>query len=243
MQGWGGTRHIWRGVRSTAECWLRWLCGEHDEADSHLPTMQIWAVPESRKNDAKTSHHTTRNYPAGSMDTDHCSWEIPVLVFALLPNKTKATYRRFFSILKSAVNDRQSVLTPESWMIDFETAARNAWKETFPNTTIRGCFFHFTQCVWRKIQNCCATTEFRDNDSFHQLVRRAAVLPLVPSQRVEDVWFQALEDNDDNTAAVVRFKDYVTETWIEGLFEFWIEITLTMTAQEPPTQWKDSTTS
>ena len=87
------------------------------------------------------------------------------------------------------------------------------------------------------------TTEFRDNDSFHQLVRRAAVLPLVPSQRVEDVWFQALEGNDDNTAAVVRFKDYVTETWIEGLFEFWIEITLTMTAQEPPTQWKDSTTS
>ena len=151
MQGWGGTRHIWRGVRSTAECWLRWLCGEHDEADSHLPTMQIWAVPESRKNDAKTSHHTTRNYPAGSMDTDHCSWEIPVLVFALLPNKTKATYRRFFSILKSAVNDRQSVLTPESWMIDFETAARNAWKETFPKTTIRGCFFDFTQRVWRKV--------------------------------------------------------------------------------------------
>ena len=103
-------------------------------------------------------------------------------------------------------------------MIDFETAAV---KETLPNTTIRGCFFHFTQCVWRKIQNCCATTEFRDNDSFHQLVRRAAVLPLVPSQRVEDVWFQALEDNDDNTAAVVRFKDYVTETWIEGHFEFW----------------------
>ena len=126
------------------------------------------------------------------------------------------------------MNDRQSVLTPESWIIDFETAARNAVKETFSNTTIRGCFFHFirgcffhfTQCVWRKIQNCCATTEFRDNDSFHQLVRRAAVLPLVPSQRVEDVRFQALEDNDDNTAAVVRFKDYVTETWIEGLFEF-----------------------
>ena len=34
------------------------------------------------------------------------------------------------------------------------------------------------------------------------IVFATAVLPLVPSHRVEDVWFQALEDNDDNTAAV-----------------------------------------
>ena len=27
--------------------------------------------------------------------------------------------------------------------------------------------------------------------------------------------------NDDNTAAVVSFNDYMTETWIEGHFEFW----------------------
>ena len=71
------------------------------------------------------------------------------LVFALLPNKTEATTRRFFSILMSAENDRQSVLTPESWMIDFETAARSAVKETFPNATIRGCFFHPKPCVWK----------------------------------------------------------------------------------------------
>lgn len=73
------------------------------------------------------------------------------LVFALLPNKTEATYRRLFSLLKTAVNERHSVLTPESWMIDFEVAARNAVKDNFPNTTIRGCFFHYTQCIWRKV--------------------------------------------------------------------------------------------
>ncbi|XP_048764782.2 uncharacterized protein LOC125672628 [Ostrea edulis] len=106
-------------------------------------------------------------------------------------------------------------------MIDFEVAARNAVKDNFPNTTIRGCFFHYTQCIWRKVQNCGLTTEFRENEDFHRLVRRAAVLPLVPDHRVEDVWFQALEDNDDNTDAIMRFKDYVTETWVEGHLHLW----------------------
>ena len=133
-----------------------------------LPVLQFWAAPESRENRAKTSHHTKRTYPAGSMDTDPCSWEISFkrwqrwcrkphncvchwgksseivciinctciqwynsLLFAqlytlhadddetviplvsdILTNKTERTYRRFFSILKSAMNDRQSVLTP-----------------------------------------------------------------------------------------------------------------------------------
>ena len=27
--------------------------------------------------------------------------------------------------------------------------------------------------------------------------------------------------NDDHTAAVLSFNDYVTETWFEGHFEFW----------------------
>lgn len=44
------------------------------------------------------------------------------LVFALLPNKTEATYRRLFSLLRTAVNERQSALTPETWMTDIEVA-------------------------------------------------------------------------------------------------------------------------
>lgn len=58
--------------------------------------------------------------------------------------------------------------------------------------------------------------QFRENDDFHRLVRRAAVLPLVPGHQVEDVWLEALEDNDDDRQDVLRFKDYVTDTWVEG---------------------------
>lgn len=76
------------------------------------------------------------------------------LAFALLLNKIEATYRRFFPV-ENRSHQSYSVyiyLNPE-W-IDFEVAVRNATNKNFPNTTIRGCFSHYIQCIWRKMQNC-----------------------------------------------------------------------------------------
>lgn len=86
---------------------------------------------------------------------------------------------------------------------------------------MKGCFFHYTQCIWRKVQGCGLAVRFREEDSVRLLVRRAAVLPLVPEHRVEDVWLEALEDNEDDDHDVLRFKDYVTETLVEGHLTHW----------------------
>lgn len=143
------------------------------------------------------------------------------LVYGLLPNKSEATYNRFFGLLKDAVQDLQSVLNPEHWLLDFEVAAKNAVQRNFPRTSLKGCFFHYTQCIWRKVQGCGLAVRFREENSVRLLVRRAAVLPLIPEHRVEDVWLEALEDNEDDDHDVLRFKDYVTETWVEGHLTHW----------------------
>ena len=52
-------------------------------------------------------------------------------------------------------------------------------------------------------------------------MRRAAVIPLVPAQQVDNVWLNALVDNDDNSIQTTKFKDYVTETWVEGSIQGW----------------------
>jgi len=138
------------------------------------------------------------------------------LVFALLPNKTERTYLRLFSMLKDVVQQRiDRVFTPEIIILDFEVAARNAIHTVFPMATLRGCFFHYTQCIWRKTQACGLATRYREEDDVRRLVRRAAVLPLVPPGAIEDVWFEALE-SVEMTPDINRFTDYVTETWVEG---------------------------
>ena len=53
----------------------------------------------------------------------------------------------FFYFLK----DRN--LNPTSISVDFERAAINHIRKIFPDTIVYGCFFHFGQCLWRKIQS------------------------------------------------------------------------------------------
>ncbi|KAK3088113.1 hypothetical protein FSP39_014878 [Pinctada imbricata] len=103
-------------------------------------------------------------------------------------------------------------------MLDFETAAHNALKDTFHGLTTKGCFFHYTQCIWRRAQATGLQLPYQDNNAVKTLVRRAAILPLIPLDAIEDVWFQALEDRDeaDITDLTDPFTDYVTDQWIEG---------------------------
>jgi hypothetical protein len=43
-------------------------------------------------------------------------------------------------------------LTPPTVLIDFEIALRQSVQLQFPVASIKGCYFHFTQCLYRWIQ-------------------------------------------------------------------------------------------
>lgn len=45
-------------------------------------------------------------------------------------------------------------------------------------------------------------TSYRDDEEVYGLVRRAAVLPLVPQAEVEDVWFNTMEDMENSNSPV-----------------------------------------
>jgi len=91
---------------------------------------------------------------------------------------------------------------------DFKTANRNSTEHS--RVTLKSCFFHYTQCILRKTHKLGLATAYRDN------VRRAAVLPLVPPEPVEDVWFNALEDREEIAINTTAFADYVTKYSVDG---------------------------
>ena len=69
-------------------------------------------------------------------------------VFALLPRKTEEIYIRMLSVLKE-----QMLADPRSITSDFERSFINAVSKVFVSTKQHGCYFHFKQCCYRKIQN------------------------------------------------------------------------------------------
>eukprot|EP00105_Crassostrea_gigas_P021897 XP_011441209.1 PREDICTED: uncharacterized protein LOC105337957 [Crassostrea gigas] len=133
------------------------------------------------------------------------------VVYALLPGKNQATYTRLFTLLSDKMNDLGLQFSPTSALADSETAVHtcNSIRDVSPGITSKGCFFHSTQAVWRKAQITCLQIPYRKDDNVKKLIRRAAVLPLVPLDSIEDVWFQALEDRDeaDLTEVTETFTD------------------------------------
>src|SRR5581483_10066797 len=82
--------------------------------------------------------------PCRPMEKIYC---VPT-VYCLTPNRTTRTYTRILEKLKAL----RPGLAPTSIMTDFEQASLKAFAECFPQTDRRGCFFHFRQANYRKIQ-------------------------------------------------------------------------------------------
>ncbi|XP_047037258.1 uncharacterized protein LOC124642701 [Helicoverpa zea] len=70
---------------------------------------------------------------------------VPVL-YALLPDKTRATYEILFQMIKSQVKEWK----PTHISMDFEVSAILAIRNLFPDVKIVGCYFHFNRSLWRK---------------------------------------------------------------------------------------------
>lgn len=68
-------------------------------------------------------------------------------IYALLPNRTEDTYNRLFDVVRNL----QPSFQPRVIMTDFERAAINSFHSRFQDAEQRGCFFHFSQAVWRKV--------------------------------------------------------------------------------------------
>lgn len=71
-------------------------------------------------------------------------------------------------------------------MVDFEQAALNAASNEFPDAEVHGWYFHFTQCIWRKIQNLGLQTKYNSDTLFALNMRKLAALAFLPAESVAD---------------------------------------------------------
>ncbi|KFD65998.1 hypothetical protein M514_03176 [Trichuris suis] len=106
---------------------------------------------------------------------------LPVL-YALLPNKQELTYRRMFEGIKATWPQ----FDPETITLDFEEAAMNAVRATFPAVQVYGCFFHFVRSVKRQIAQQGLLSTYNANADFSVAARMIASLAFVPTEHLEE---------------------------------------------------------
>ena len=84
-------------------------------------------------------------------------------IYILLQGKSSVYYRRMWQVIRQLCTDSN----PQYLLVDFERAAINTFKEVWPMTFIKGCFFHLAQSVHRKIQELGLKTLYSIMQNFH----------------------------------------------------------------------------
>jgi len=104
--------------------------------------------------------------------------QVPVL-FALMSGKSCADYT---AILRHIVSTPLDNLF--NVVMDFEAAVWKAFSDVLPNVTRKGCHFHWTQAVWRKVQDLGLAGQYMENAAIQKFIRRVMCLPFLPSEHI-----------------------------------------------------------
>ena len=88
------------------------------------------------------------------------------LAMCLASGKTVAHYRQFVKhIYRQVYTVTHQHLAPRTVICDFEMALITALRTELPDTNVRGCYFHFCQALWRKIQALGLATAYKQSEN------------------------------------------------------------------------------
>ncbi|XP_042149033.1 uncharacterized protein LOC120836087 [Ixodes scapularis] len=145
------------------------------------------------------------------------------LVAGLLPDKTRATYTKFFEVVRTAlISACGDVGELRFGHFDFEMVAISTFEVTFPGAESKGCLFHFAHCVIRKMAQLGLRELYGDiqRPAFRRWARRLVSLALLPERLVMPHWTTSLKGQTPMTgtprldAAITEFSSYFERQWL-----------------------------
>ena len=94
----------------------------------------------------------------------------------------------------------------------------------FPTAQIVGCWFHFSQAVFKYMSGLGLKEQYSKNPGFAKWFKMVLVLPLLPTDRITSMWNELKSDPIPNAEHIPRIpnkalkvlKKYVEKTWIVG---------------------------
>lgn len=89
-----------------------------------------------------------------------------------------------------------------------------ACRTVFPAARLHGCFFHWSQAIWRKIQEIGLQSVYLREPATKYFIRLILALPFLPLSHVRST-FELLR-NSAHTGQLQNLFSYVSHTWLDG---------------------------
>ncbi|KAL8616842.1 hypothetical protein ACOMHN_041761 [Nucella lapillus] len=147
-------------------------------------------------------------------------------------DRRAAMYRRALQLVKDAVRR----LTHRHWrpmriMWDFEMALWGAIHFELPAARVSSCYFHFAQCLWRKVQDLGLAEPYRNNERLRTLIRKTMAVGYLPLAFVRLSFQQLL--TSDNTQRLIATYPQLDEYLQDYMFRTYVAAD----ARFPPADW------
>ncbi|XP_039297484.1 uncharacterized protein LOC120354421 isoform X2 [Nilaparvata lugens] len=136
------------------------------------------------------------------------------LAYVLMTRRTQDAYEGVLSYLKN----QMPALNPTFVLADFEQAIQNATLTVWPNCRIVGCFFHYTQAVYRRMVQLNTAAVMRQSIEASKAGHMLMSLALLPSARIE-AGMEVIKAYIEAHNLEVEFRDI-----LEYMENFWIAI-------------------
>ena len=133
------------------------------------------------------------------------------LAFCLMSGKAQEDYT---CVLQEVLNFLPATAV-QVIVMDFEVAMWQAVRTLLPSVSIKGCGFHWSQAVWRKVQELGLAVSYMEKGNTHKFIRRLLSLPFLPFEIIPSV-FKSIQDLPNLPLQLENLLSYIYSTWISS---------------------------
>ncbi len=137
-------------------------------------------------------------------------------IFLLMTAKARTLYYECFA----KVSELIPAFQPTFAISDFEKASRLAFKDVWVEARQVGCYFHFSNSVYRNIQKKGLLNLYKQNKHFKKWAKALMAVPLLRADdivpTVEELLAQNLDVPADQMPLIESFKRYYRRQWLNN---------------------------
>ena len=122
-------------------------------------------------------------------------------------------------MIYNLIKDMLPNLNPRIIICDFEKANLNAVRSNFLRALIQGCYFHFSQCIWRKIGELGLKTSYINDTNVNMYCRSLLALAFMPLNDVR-MTFEELSIDQRRPNCLNPLYQYFVNTFLGDNYGF-----------------------
>lgn len=175
-----------------------------------LSAAKTWYVDGTFKSVQKPFHQLWSIH--GFIKQNEYIKQVPLMT-VLMSRRSKADYKAILEFVKSSL----PTIALRAVVLDFETAVWSAFREIFPLVTVRGCNFHWSQAIFRKIKEYGMYQLYCGKSKSRKFLRELMSLPFLPPEEIP-VMFQDFQDliGPSHHQGFHQLLEYMESTWISS---------------------------